>query len=187
MSSRQGHQEPAYQQADTRDPFSPQPIPQGGPARYYDEVDDRRRDTFASDSSGHEDANGERFYDQHGAYDPYGELKFSSSRSRLPAETHAGPPADTDSDPDVYSGNQHYEPSSDSVPLPPRMSEMSGPTFPEYQGPPGAREAYPAWTTDREIPLSKEEIEDIFLDLTQKFGFQRDSMRNMVCPISVPA
>ena len=24
------------------------------------------------------------------------------------------------------------------------------------------------------------EIEDIFLDLTQKFGFQRDSMRNMV-------
>ncbi|KAF8921305.1 1,3-beta-glucan synthase [Mucidula mucida] len=27
--------------------------------------------------------------------------------------------------------------------------------------------------------MSKEEIEDIFLDLTQKFGFQRDSMRNM--------
>jgi hypothetical protein len=30
------------------------------------------------------------------------------------------------------------------------------------------------------FPLSKEEIEDIFLDLQQKFGFQRDSMRNMV-------
>jgi len=29
--------------------------------------------------------------------------------------------------------------------------------------------------------MSAEEIEDIFLDLTQKFGFQRDSMRNMVC------
>ncbi|KDQ33283.1 glycosyltransferase family 48 protein [Pleurotus ostreatus PC15] len=27
--------------------------------------------------------------------------------------------------------------------------------------------------------MSAEEIEDIFLDLTQKFGFQRDSMRNM--------
>jgi 1,3-beta-glucan synthase len=27
--------------------------------------------------------------------------------------------------------------------------------------------------------MSTEEIEDIFLDLTQKFGFQRDSMRNM--------
>jgi 1,3-beta-glucan synthase len=45
----------------------------------------------------------------------------------------------------------------------------------------GGREQYPAWTPDRQIPLSKEEIEDIFLDLTQKFGFQRDSMRNMVC------
>lgn len=57
------------------------------------------------------------------------------------------------------------------------MSESS----PEYAGPPGAREAYPAWTVERQAPLSKEEIEDIFLDLTQKFGFQRDSMRNMVC------
>ena len=50
----------------------------------------------------------------------------------------------------------------------------------EYGGPAGAREAYPAWNAERQIPLSKEEIEDIFLDLTQKFGFQRDSMRNMV-------
>lgn len=42
-----------------------------------------------------------------------------------------------------------------------------------------SREPYPAWTTDAQIPLSKEEIEDVFLDLTAKFGFQRDSMRNM--------
>jgi len=39
---------------------------------------------------------------------------------------------------------------------------------------------YPAWSPDRQIPISMEEIEDIFLDLTHKFGFQRDSMRNMV-------
>jgi len=39
-----------------------------------------------------------------------------------------------------------------------------------------SREPYPAWTSDAQIPLSKEEIEDIFLDLTAKFGFQRDSM-----------
>jgi 1,3-beta-glucan synthase len=47
--------------------------------------------------------------------------------------------------------------------------------------PPGqrSREPYPAWTSDAQIPLSKEEIEDIFLDLINKFGFQRDSMRNM--------
>jgi 1,3-beta-glucan synthase len=57
------------------------------------------------------------------------------------------------------------------------VSESSTPTFVE---PAGAREAYPAWSVDRQIPLSKEEIEDVFLDLTQKFGFQRDSMRNMV-------
>ncbi|KAG8744009.1 1,3-beta-D-glucan synthase [Ceratobasidium sp. 414] len=53
-------------------------------------------------------------------------------------------------------------------------TEMSAPSY----SPAAAREPYPAWSTDRGIPLSKEEIEDIFLDLTQKFGFQRDSMRN---------
>jgi len=52
--------------------------------------------------------------------------------------------------------------------------------YPGFDAPGAVREAYPAWSTERQIPLSKEEIEDIFLDLTQKFGFQRDSMRNMV-------
>jgi len=47
--------------------------------------------------------------------------------------------------------------------------------------PPSLREAYPAWSSNRQILLSKEEIEDVFLDLTQTFGFQRESMRNMVC------
>ncbi|KAI1261998.1 glycosyltransferase family 48 protein [Xylariaceae sp. FL1019] len=42
-----------------------------------------------------------------------------------------------------------------------------------------SREPYPAWTSDAQIPLSKEEVEDIFVDLSAKFGFQRDSMRNM--------
>ncbi|RSL80824.1 1,3-beta-glucan synthase component FKS1 [Fusarium oligoseptatum] len=40
-------------------------------------------------------------------------------------------------------------------------------------------EPYPAWASSTAVPLSKEELEDIFLDLTSKFGFQRDSMRNM--------
>ncbi|KII91785.1 glycosyltransferase family 48 protein [Plicaturopsis crispa FD-325 SS-3] len=164
MSARQGRQEPMYQPAD---PFSPQSAaPQH---RYYDNESDNvdypgRRDTFASDSSGHADPADERYYDQNGAYDPY------------------GPPVDTDSDVDgMYSaGGQRYAPSADSLGGPPHMkSESSGPTYPEYSGPPGAREAYPAWSSERQIPLSKEEIEDIFLDLTQKFGFQRDSMRNM--------
>jgi hypothetical protein len=36
------------------------------------------------------------------------------------------------------------------------------------------------WGAKRVIPLSKEEIEDLFLDLQQEIVFQRDSMRNMV-------
>jgi hypothetical protein len=87
---------------------------------------------------------------------------------------------DADSDADGYAGQ--YAPSAESF-GPSRMgyTESSAPTLADYAGPPGAQEAYPAWTVERQIPLSKEEIEDIFLDLTQKFGFQRDSMRNMVC------
>ena len=42
-----------------------------------------------------------------------------------------------------------------------------------------SREPYPAWSAENQIPITKEEIEDIFIDLTNKFGFQRDSMRNM--------
>ncbi|ABN65699.2 1,3-beta-D-glucan synthase subunit (BGS3) (GSC2) [Scheffersomyces stipitis CBS 6054] len=38
---------------------------------------------------------------------------------------------------------------------------------------------YPAWSADPQAPIKVEHIEDIFIDLTNKFGFQRDSMRNM--------
>lgn len=58
------------------------------------------------------------------------------------------------------------------------ISESSTPTVIDFAS--GARDPYPAWSTERQIPLSREEIEDIFLDLAQKFGFQKDSMRNMV-------
>ncbi|KAH6991462.1 hypothetical protein BKA56DRAFT_610997 [Ilyonectria sp. MPI-CAGE-AT-0026] len=33
------------------------------------------------------------------------------------------------------------------------------------------REPYPAWASDANVPISKEEVEDIFLDMTAKFGF----------------
>lgn len=96
----------------------------------------------------------------------------------LPTHTLLDHP-DTDSDVDAYGGR--YAPSAESF-GPSRMgyTESSAPTLAEYGGPLGTLEPYPAWTVERQIPLSKEEIEDIFLDLTQKFGFQRDSMRNMV-------
>ena len=61
-------------------------------------------------------------------------------------------------------------------------SHASIPSISPYADPGLAGDHYPAWSSDRQIPMSSEEIEDIFLDLTQKFGFQRDSMRNMVLP-----
>jgi 1,3-beta-glucan synthase len=64
-------------------------------------------------------------------------------------------------------------------------TDSGEPTFVDNFGPTASRDQYPAWSAERNIPLSKEEIEDIFLDLTQKFGFQRDSMRNMVSLIAL--
>ena len=64
------------------------------------------------------------------------------------------------------------------------ISESSTPTFVDHNGVSG-REPYPAWSSERQIPLSKEEIEDIFLDLTQKSPPHPPPMRNMVrgvCP-----
>jgi len=84
---------------------------------------------------------------------------------------------DTDSDHDVY-GAQRLGHSAESL----NGGRISAPNLGDF----GASqyntgsEPYPAWGAERNIPLSKEEIEDIFLDLQQKFGFQRDSMRNMV-------
>ena len=82
-------------------------------------------------------------------------------------------------------GNRGYRPPSSQVSY--GGNRSSGASTPNYGMdygnvlPAGQRshEPYPAWTSDAQIPLSKEEIEDIFLDLTSKFGFQRDSMRNM--------
>jgi hypothetical protein len=154
--------------------------------RYYDnEFDNDRRDTYAtyaSDSS-NPALNDQNFYDHNGTYDPY-RTSFSSLLSPCLVSlaclvVTAPQDKDTDSDVDVYG--QRYPPSAESL-GPPQGGRManSDSTFVDFSGPAGAREAYPAWGSERQIPLSKEEIEDVFLDLTQKFGFQRDSMRNMV-------
>ena len=84
-----------------------------------------------------------------------------------------------------YEGGRGYRPPSSQVSY--GGNRSSGASTPVYGMdyssalPAGqrSREPYPAWTADAQIPLTKEEIEDIFLDLTAKFGFQRDSMRNM--------
>jgi 1,3-beta-glucan synthase len=86
---------------------------------------------------------------------------------------------------DGQTGGRGYRPPSSQISYGGnRSSGASTPNYGmEYNNvlPAGqrSREPYPAWTSDAQIPLSKEEIEDIFMDLTAKFGFQRDSMRNM--------
>lgn len=59
------------------------------------------------------------------------------------------------------------------------MSGISASQHGPFADIPGSSAPYPAWSSERQIPISMEEIEDIFLDLTHKFGFQKDSMRNM--------
>lgn len=87
---------------------------------------------------------------------------------------------------DSQGGGRGYRPPSSQISY--GGNRSSGASTPNYgmdynanMLPAGqrSREPYPAWTSDAQIPLSKEEVEDIFLDLTAKFGFQRDSMRNM--------
>ena len=86
---------------------------------------------------------------------------------------------------DSQAGGRGYRPPSSQISY--NGNRSSGASTPVYGMdytsalPAGqrSREPYPAWTSDAQIPLSKEEVEDIFMDLTAKFGFQRDSMRNM--------
>lgn len=86
---------------------------------------------------------------------------------------------------DSYMGGDGFRPPSSQLSYGDNRS--SGASTPAYGMdysnvlPPGqrSREPYPAWTSDSQIPISKEEIEEIFLELVNKFGFQRDSMRNM--------
>lgn len=71
--------------------------------------------------------------------------------------------------------NRQYSASVDS-----HLSGVSTNQHGPFADIPGSSVPYPAWSSERQIPISTEEIEDIFLDLTYKFGFQKDSMRNMV-------
>lgn len=103
--------------------------------------------------------------------DPEPEDPFNSSTTRL-----AGAPYNNNENyqqqPENDGYGRRYVQSVDSHSSIPSISPFADPGY-------ASNEPYPAWSADRQIPMSTEEIEDIFLDLTQKFGFQRDSMRNM--------
>jgi len=70
-----------------------------------------------------------------------------------------------------YTGNGQQPPGPPQGYLP---SRSSTPTFTDGSaGGHRGREPYPAWSQDANIPLSKEEIEDVLIDLANKFGFQK--------------
>ncbi|KAH8727038.1 putative 1,3-beta-glucan synthase component FKS1 [Phaeosphaeriaceae sp. PMI808] len=144
----------------------------------------------------------DQYYDQGGAQDGYGgQPRRRNHDSEEDSETFSDFTMRSDmaraTDMDYYGrgderynsynegNNRGYRPPSSQVSY--SGNRSSGASTPIYGMdysnalPAGqrSREPYPAWTAEAQIPCTKEEIEDIFLDLTAKFGFQRDSMRNM--------
>ncbi|EEB07877.2 1,3-beta-glucan synthase component bgs1 [Schizosaccharomyces japonicus yFS275] len=102
---------------------------------------------------------------QENQYDSYG-----PSTDSIGSPYNSGP---YDNGPYSISQTSFINRSSATTPMDPEGASVYG------TGGSNAREPYPAWTVENGVPLTKEEIEDIFIDLTNKFGFQRDSMRNM--------
>lgn len=142
-----------------QDPFSTPAAATGRPRldsesdmEHYD-----RRDTFQSENS-----NNGGGYDNNQNYDPYCKhfsLVFCTRCPRLTracVANHRRGDTDTESEQDVY--NRNYAPSAESLNPGFRsgVSDISNPTV-DY-GAAGVREPYPAWTSERQIPLSKEYV-----------------------------
>ncbi|AQZ09544.1 GSC2 (YGR032W) and FKS1 (YLR342W) [Zygosaccharomyces parabailii] len=87
-------------------------------------------------------------------YDAYG----GGGGAYTPSQMSFGEPGSSGASTPIYGG-EGYDPQAIAMALP--------------------NEPYPAWTADNQSPVTIEQIEDIFIDLTNKLGFQRDSMRNM--------
>lgn len=84
-------------------------------------------------------------------YDQYG-------TQYTPSQMSYGGPRSSGASTPIYGGNAGYDPT---------QFQMS------------SNLPYPAWSADPQAPIKIEHIEDVFIDLTNKFGFQRDSMRNV--------
>ncbi|XP_044717612.1 1,3-beta-glucan synthase component domain-containing protein [Hirsutella rhossiliensis] len=155
------YDESGYYNADPNNPYHQD----GG---YYD-GHDQYQDDYYNGNGGYYDQEYNNGYAGHGAR--HGSEKDSETFSDFTMS--------------YGDGQRGFRPPSSQISY--GANRSSGASTPNYGMdygnvlPPGqrSREPYPAWTSDAQIPLSKEEIEDIFMDLTSKFGFQRDSMRNM--------
>lgn len=93
-----------------------------------------------------------------GGYDSYGGGSGNGYAQYTPSQMTYGDPRSSGASTPIYGG-EGFDPSAVAMALP--------------------TEPYPAWTADTQTPVTASEIEDVFIDLTNKFGFQRDSMRNM--------
>lgn len=86
-----------------------------------------------------------------GGYDYYG-------TQYTPSQMSYGGPRSSGASTPIYGGVGAYDPTQFQI---------------------ASSTPYPAWSADPQAPIKLEHIEDIFIDLTNKLGFQRDSMRNM--------
>jgi 1,3-beta-glucan synthase len=169
-----------YYNADANNPYHQD----GG---YYDGHDQYRDDYYDQNGQYGQDYNG--YGDHHGRSEDdsetFSDFTMRSDMARAAEMDYYGRGDERhNSYGDGANGRGYRPPSSQMSYGGNRSSGASTPNYGMDYGnvlPAGqrSREPYPAWTSDAQIPLSKEEIEDIFLDLTAKFGFQRDSMRNM--------
>ncbi|KAI1771583.1 glycosyltransferase family 48 protein [Hypoxylon cercidicola] len=181
------YDESGYYNADANNPYAAE----GG---YYDSHDQHQAhgDYYDDSQGGYYDnynqggyANGGRRGDSEEDSETFSDFTMRSDMARATDMDYYGRGDERYSGYDNgYGGNKGYRPPSSQVSYGGnRSSGASTPNFGMDFGnlPNGqrSREPYPAWTSDAQIPLSKEEVEDIFMDLTNKFGFQRDSMRNM--------
>ena len=91
-------------------------------------------------------------------YDNYGNMGANNMGQYTPSQISYGDPNSSGASTPIY-GHEQYDPNAIAMTLP--------------------NDPYPAWTADSQSPVAIEQIEDVFIDLTNRFGFQRDSMRNM--------
>ncbi|GJE95140.1 glycosyltransferase family 48 protein [Phanerochaete sordida] len=142
-----------YGQQPGRNPFSEGSSPYSQPSHQYS------MDSVGSDMYSSRNASAVPLNDPHGYYSHSGQYTPQSAAA---------------SSEDVHE-YEHYAESVNSH----MSTSTAGYGASPFSDIPGSREPFPAWTAERQAPISTEEIEDIFLDLAQKFGFQKDNMRNM--------
>ncbi|KAG7832033.1 hypothetical protein KL920_000368 [Ogataea angusta] len=162
--------EDAFGQPGQQEYYDPQDPYYQGYAQGYDQQDAYYQQGYDQQYASDPNLNQQGYYDQPGSRDPEAYSDFSYGPGGAPGTPYDG------------YGTQ-YTPSQMSYGGP----RSSGASTPVYGAGPYDQsgivalptDPYPAWTADNQAPVTIEQIEDVFIDLTNKFGFQRDSMRNV--------